>query len=170
MRLRPRPTALAASGALLLGGLLGACGGNDSAAPSADSSTDAPSSASTLSGAAAPKDADTQDFCSTYAAIVKSGESDLATEKTAIGKLNGIGTPADMPADARSGYELLVDAIGKATSESELSQLGQNLSQTDTDKLLAFSQYLTTTCADELGVASGAPSAPAAPASPSASN
>lgn len=159
MRFRTAPTALAA-GVLLLGGLLSGCGGDDdspAASPSASSSADAGSGAGSdtqVSGEAAnaPKDAATSDFCSTYAAIVQSGDSDLDSEKAAIAKLNKIGTPKDMPEDARTGYELLVTAISTATSADQLSQLGEDLSQTDTDKLLSFSQYLTTTCAAELGV------------------
>lgn len=163
MRIAPASTALAA-GVLLLGGLLSGCSGDDdssaqpgdaaSAGASAGTSADGDSGSGT--GSSAPKDADTQTFCSTYGAIVKNGDTDLAAEKEAIDELAKIGTPKDMPADARTGYELLINAISTAKSSEELSKLGEELSQTDTDKLLSFSQYLTTTCADELGVGSGA--------------
>ena len=129
MRSRTVPSALAA-GALLLGGLLSGCGGGDdsSASPSDPTSsatdsagstgTDAGSGDSGVDAGSSPTDASAKDFCTTYAAIVNSGESDLATEKAAVTKLAQVGTPKDMPADARKGYELLVDAIAQAMARA----------------------------------------------------
>ena len=150
-----------AAGAVLLGGLLSGCGGGDdssSAEPSSgasSSSTDASTGTSTGGsggGSGAAQDKVTEAFCSTYADIVQSGSDDLAVQKKAIGELEKIGTPPSMDADAQKGYELLVQAISTAKTTEELSSLGEKLSQDETDKLLSFSQFLTTTCAAQLGV------------------
>lgn len=155
---RPLTHSLAglSAGVLLLGGLLSGCGGGDdsSAEPSSASTT---ASSATDTGATGgtgtvAQDADTEKFCSAYAEIVTSGSDDLAVQKKAIDELQAIGVPKSMDADARAGYQLLVDAITTAKTADELSSLGEKLSQSDTDKLLSFSQYLTTSCASQLGV------------------
>lgn len=165
-----RPTLALATGALLLAGALSACGGGDDQAdaastPTADSSSTSgasPSAAPSASGSATATSADAQRFCDAYATIVKSGAEDLPAQKKAIATLAKVGTPSSMDADAKSGYDLMVKAISDSKTSAELEKLGKSLSEEQTLKLFAFSQYLTTTCADQLGVAS--PSA-----SPSAS-
>lgn len=162
-----RPTLALAAGALLLAGALSACGGGDDSAdaastPSAGTSSSAeasPSAGGSASGSAKATSADAQKFCDAYATIVKSGADDLAAQKKAIAALAKVGTPQSMDADAKSGYDLMVKAISDSKTSAELDKLGKSLSQADTLKLFAFSQYLTTTCADQLGVATASPSA-----------
>lgn len=165
-RLRPRSASVAslACGVLLLGGLVSGCGGGDDSSAEPSETTSTASTGSSAAGAddgetggagdtsGVEQDADTAKFCSAYADIVKSGSDDLAVQKDAIAELEAIGTPASMGADAREGYQLLVDAIQTAKTPEELSSLGEKLSAADTDKLLQFSQFLTTTCAEQLGV------------------
>ena len=153
MKLAPATTALAA-GALLLTGLLSACGGGDDS--DKDSST-TPGQAST-----APRDAKTSEFCTVYGDIVKSGASDLKAAQSAVKKLTDVGTPDDMDADARAGYEVMIDTIEGAKSDDELTTLGQKLSKDQTAKLVAFSQYVSTTCADELNIPTGGATSPSA--------
>lgn len=132
MRVRTRPLqrpALTLAGlALVLGGAT-ACG------------SDEPS--------AAPEDASTEDFCQVYAGI-ESGGDDLDDAKDAVEQLVEVGTPADIPDDARSGFETLGELVQEASDEADLETLGEDLGQEVQADFLAFIGYVTQTCADEL--------------------
>ena len=128
-----RPTLTVAGLALVLGGAV-ACGSDD------------PESA--------PDDASPEDFCQVYADIEESDGDDLDSAKDAIGDLVEVGTPEDMPEDARSGFETLSELINEASDEDELDTLGEDLGQEAQSEFLAFVTYVTETCAEELDIPS----------------
>jgi hypothetical protein len=81
-------------------------------------------------GSAAPKSASTKDFCK----IVK--DLDLSDPKSFVDGLVKTGTPKGIPADARAGFEVMIE---KATEDK--------ISDGDQKKVNAFVAYFTKTCA-----------------------
>lgn len=80
-------------------------------------------------GAAAPADASKADFCEIVADI------DLGDPKSFVEDLVETGTPTGIPADARAGFEVMVE---NATADK--------ISEADQEKVNAFVAYFTTTC------------------------
>lgn len=81
-------------------------------------------------GADAPKDTSVADFCEVMS------ELSLANANDFVDELVEVGTPADIPADAREGFEIMID---KATDD--------DITTTDQEKVLALTTYLESTCA-----------------------
>lgn len=119
--------------ALVLGGTV-ACGGDE---PPTEPS-------------AAPQDASPEDFCRVYADIEDSGGDDLDAAKDAVDRLVEVGTPEDIPDDARSGFETLGELVRQADEQDDLETLGADLGEQVQSDFLAFIGYVTQTCADEL--------------------
>ncbi|GHJ60832.1 hypothetical protein NOK12_33500 [Nocardioides sp. OK12] len=124
-----RPLAGVAGLALVLGGAA-AC------------SSDEPS--------AAPEDASQEDFCQVYADIESDGGEDLDSVKEAVGRLVEVGTPDDIPDEARAGFETLGELVREADDETDLETLGEDLGPEVQGSFVAFLGYVTETCADEL--------------------
>lgn len=89
---------------------------------------------SSYDGAEAPHDASASAFCAVVADI------DLNDPKSFVEDLVEVGTPADIPADARSGFEVMVE---NATEDE--------ISDADQEKVNAFVAYFTSTCAGDVG-------------------
>jgi hypothetical protein len=141
---------LAAAGLLVMTGALAACGGGSS-------------STAATGAATAPTGATTTDFCSTFQNLASD-----STPKQAADKLQAIGTPSDIAADARHGFEVLVDHLETMpdTSKSkDLLAMEQGLSATDQKDVLAFTTYLTKACVPDTSSPSGSSSAPPSPPS-----
>lgn len=131
-----RPARLATL--VLLAGGLAACGGSDASS--------------------APTDASRGEFCEAYAsqieALARSAREDGPDRAAEVMKdwsarVQEIGTPRDMPDDARRGFETVVeeiDALDTGATQRELDGLGEELgtrAQRDVD---AFGEYAVTTC------------------------
>lgn len=130
-------SALALGAAALMGLSLTACGSNASSAPT---------------------NASQDDFCKTFQSASstiddKASDSDQADQAHQVAdSLKKVGTPSDMSADARKGFEIFVDFLGKVDagdvkklSESSSSSNGP-FSADDESKVEAFLQYTTTNC------------------------
>jgi hypothetical protein len=134
---------LAAAGLLVMTGAVAACGGGSS-------------STAATGAAAAPSSATTSDFCSTF-----TGMANGTTPKQAADKLQAVGTPTGIATDARLGFVVLVDhleTMPDTSKAADLSAMEKSLSAGDQKNVLAFTTYLTQTCAP------GAPT-PTAPSS-----
>jgi hypothetical protein len=122
---------LAAAGLLVMTGGVTACGGG--------------SSSSAVTGAAtAPTAASTTDFCATFQNLASD-----STPKQAADKLQAVGTPSDMAADARHGFVVLVDhleAMPDNSKAQDLDAMEKSLSASDQKDVLAFTAYLTKAC------------------------
>jgi hypothetical protein len=74
----------------------------------------------------------------------------IKTVKDAADRLDDVGTPEDMPADAQDGFELTVEKIddlpGSATAD-DLANIGE-VSDEDQQKLDALDLYIAKTCPD----------------------
>jgi soluble cytochrome b562 len=135
---------LAAAGLLVLTGATAACGSGSS-------------STAATGAAAAPSGASTTDFCSTFQNMAND-----TTPKQAADKLQAVGTPSNIAADARHGFEVLVDhleTLPDTAKSSDLSAMEKSLSATDQKDVLAFTTYLTKACVP------GGASTPSAPSS-----
>lgn len=129
-----RPTLTLAGLALVLGGVT-ACGGSDD-----------PTSA--------PDDASPEDFCQVYADTAEDDGDDLDTAREAVDQLIEVGTPQDMPEQAREGFETLATLVQEADDNDDLEKMGEDLDQAQQESFGAFIQYITETCAEELGIPS----------------
>lgn len=140
-----------ASTALMLGGLAG-CGGSDGGS----------------SGSAAPDHASKDDFCRAFNGLFAKVVSEAGSGDTsrAIGAMKAwaadmqaVGTPSDMPDDARHGFEVFVAAARKIDADASLSELtdfGSTLPQGDQADAEAFGAWASTHCPGALSDLSSA--------------
>ena len=133
---------LAASLVLVAGGAVGC--GDDGGGGSAKGDDD--------SGAS------TEDFCGAFQAFADdltdvTGEEENLGEilKKAAKRIEDVGTPKDIPDDAKEGLQLTLDAIADLpddASAEDMSTLEDEFSEADKAKTDAFSKYLEETCPD----------------------
>jgi hypothetical protein len=109
-----------------------------------------------------PTDASKADFCGVFDdMLTQLGDLDddadpaeaVKALKKAGDQLAEVGTPEDMPEDARDGYQLILDEIEKLdedASRDDVSSLGEDVSSTEEKSMDAYEKYLGDTCADEL--------------------
>ncbi|ABL79700.1 MULTISPECIES: hypothetical protein [unclassified Nocardioides] len=121
---------------------LSACGGDDGGG----------------SGAKAPDDASTDDFCATFNSLFEkvlsqatSGDSAavISALKDWAADIEDVGTPSAMPDDARHGFELFVDQAKKLdenASLEDLQNLGDDLSADDQADGEAFTTWTEENC------------------------
>jgi hypothetical protein len=129
-----------ASTALVLGGL-SACGSDDDGG-----------------GSSAPDNASKDDFCQAFNGLyskVMAGadstdaKSTIAALKEWAGDMKKVGTPDEMPDDARKGFEVFVEQasqIDDDASLADLNDLGKDLPQEDQDAGDAFGDWATKNC------------------------
>ncbi|MFC4785762.1 hypothetical protein ACT8ZV_14885 [Nocardioides sp. MAHUQ-72] len=136
--------ALIAAALLSLGGVAAGCGGNDSA-----SDADASSASSSSSPSGAPTDASATELCSalTSGSSIKTGADVVAFAKG----LEQAGTPSDIPADARKGFEtyvsVLEDIDPKLTAKQLQTMKDPDLSKAQQLSVQSFLQYAGQACA-----------------------
>lgn len=104
-----------------------------------------------------PADASEDEFCDAYSTLYDDMEV-MASDDT--GKMieamkewsdaiSESGTPEDIPAEAREGYELLVEEIDDVdpdATEEELDQIGDDMGDEGEKTIDAFSEWATETC------------------------
>lgn len=111
-------------------------------------------------GGGAPTDASTDDFCGVFDDFYKTA-SELGADaedsevikalKETGEKLEEVGTPEDMPDDAREGFELTVETIAELdedATQEDLEKLEEEFSAEEKKKSDAFDKYLEETCSD----------------------
>ncbi len=111
-------------------------------------------------GGSAKKDegTSTEDFCGAFQAfsddlVEVTGEEENLGEilKKAAERIEDVGTPDDIPDDAKEGLQLTLDAIAELpddASAEDMSTLEDDFSEADKAKTDAFSTYLEETCPD----------------------
>ena len=102
----------------------------------------------------APDDASKDDFCEV--ALNETGDDADAVNDWGD-ELEEVGTPEDIPDDARDGFELLVETA-KDVDDDDLDneELFEEFSDDEQDQFTAYSQYVSETCDQELQPDDGA--------------
>jgi hypothetical protein len=135
---------------LLVGAVTSACGGSGG-------------------GSGAPTDASEKEFCDTQTSLFTDLMGDMENPeppsndamakavKDWAAKLEKIGTPEDIPDEARAGFESLVKQANDIDADDfsidrleELTEGGEEASKEAQAEATAFSDYLTKTCGDPL--------------------
>ncbi|HET7431180.1 MAG TPA: hypothetical protein VFJ89_06720 [Nocardioides sp.] len=137
-----------AAGTLALAGALAACG-------SGGSSTTATAESTPTSGAAgAPTDATQEAFCGSFQTL-----SSKSTPAEVAAQLEKVGTPSDIDAGARNGFEVFlgkVENLPDNAGAKALDQLQSSLSAADQKDVLAFLTYTQKECASSSTPSDGA--------------
>ncbi|WP_435741852.1 hypothetical protein [Nocardioides sp. SYSU DS0663] len=146
----------AVTSTLLLLAPLAACGGDEEAS-------------------SAPEDASTEEFCEAYNSLYESlmsaspaegedpQEAAVAALQDWVERMQEVGTPDELPDDARAGYELILDTaseIDENSSMEDLQGLGGDLSAEEQEQATAFTTWAQEECpmeTPELGLPSDAP-------------
>ena len=109
-------------------------------------------------GAAAPQDASVEEFCETFNGLFDQVLSeDVAGDQAAMVRalqewareIEEVGTPSDIPDDARRGFELFVEQaqeIDEDATLADLERLGEDLSEADQAAGDAFSDWAQDSC------------------------
>ncbi len=131
---------------LLVAGLLAGCG--EDGAGGADA-------------ADAPSDASVEEFCQPFVDMLQEvsaqgedlsdGDAVQLAKETAD-KLRETGTPADMPEDARRGFELVVEKLAELPDDATKDEVekAQELTEEEQTYSTALSEYIASNCADQL--------------------
>lgn len=108
----------------------------------------------------APTDASEKDFCEAYnsSADADVDPEDAEAQAEALNdfaaELEEVGTPEDIPEDARKGFEVVVEAFGEISAgDLEDEDAQQSLEEKyaeDEDDVNAFFEYAAETCAPEI--------------------
>ena len=149
MKRTSKPAALVAAVLLVLG-LVSGCGSSDSSSPTASDDGG--------SAGAPPTAATVEEFCGTFTEMIQQAQdagqdmSDAEAIKVAkqtADKLAQIGSPADMPADAREAFELAIEKIRSIPDDAtrkEMGAIADDLTDSQKKNLDALTSYVTTTC------------------------
>jgi hypothetical protein len=107
-------------------------------------------------GAAKDEGASTEDFCGAFQAFsddlqdVTGQEENLGEIlKKAAKRIEDVGTPDDIPDDAKEGLQLTLDAIADLDDDAsveDMAGLEDKFSDADKEKTDAFTKYLEKTC------------------------
>lgn len=110
------------------------------------------------SSSSAPDDASLEDFCGAFNGLfdevmaeAASGDSTKMVRalKDWAAEIEEVGTPADMPEDARNGFELFVEqarGVDEDATLADLERLGEGLSEAEQADGEAFSDWTTESC------------------------
>lgn len=120
------------------------------------------------SSSSAPDDASLDDFCGAFnglfdGVMAEAASGDSAAMVRALkdwaADIEEVGTPADMPGDARDGFALFVSQAGDIDEDAtlaDLERLGEGLSEADQADGEAFSDWTTAHCPLDLPELPGA--------------
>lgn len=157
---------------LLVLGLVAGCGDSDSSAAggasddtgtsasSSDGSDSPDSSEGSEEGSAdgPPTDATVEEFCGTFLELIEKASqqgSDVSDAdaiklvKEAADSLSAVGTPADIPEDARRAFEKAIELINSVpddATQAEMESIADDLTAEQQQDLQALTAYVTQTC------------------------
>jgi hypothetical protein len=131
-------------------GLVTGCGSSDSSA------TDAGEDGGSAGGM--PTDASVEEFCGTFTAMIQqaseagqdiSDADAIKVAKDTADKLARVGTPQDIPEDARRAFELAIEKINSIPDDANREQMGEiaaDLTAAQQQDLDGLTSYVTSTC------------------------
>ena len=134
---------------LLVVGLLAGCGDGGADSSGGADAGDAPGNASV------------EEFCQPFVDMLEevSAQGDELSDADAVrlaketaDKLRETGTPADMPEDARKGFELVIAKLADLPDDATKDEVekAQQLTEEEQAYSTALSQYIASKCADQL--------------------
>lgn len=109
-------------------------------------------------GGGPPTDASTEDFCKSFDDLESSlneldpeaSDGDIvAALKDGVEQLREVGTPEDMPDDAREGYDISTQSIldlDDDAEEADLDKVEEEFSDEEKEQSEAFETYLDENC------------------------
>ncbi len=112
-------------------------------------------SAGLLAGCGAPSDASLESFCAATRDVQSAGDGadnpadEVKAVKEAYADLEEVGTPADIPRQARDGFEVIgaaIAAVPDDASEADLDQVDERVGAAGQDQVEAFFLYVSTAC------------------------
>ena len=95
-------------------------------------------------GGGIPSNASAKDFCKAGQKFASANEFDAGVK--AANMLHDTGTPKDIPAEARSGFELVVRLITKSKDQADLERRYKGLSEKQKKSVESLDSYITKTC------------------------
>ncbi len=140
---------------LLVLGLVAGCGSSDSSDAGAEDDGGA-------SAAGPPTGASVEDFCQTFLDLIEkssqqgadvSDADSVALAKEAADQLSEVGTPEDIPADARRAFEKAIELIRTIPDDAtrqEMDEIAADLTAEQQQDLQALTAYVTKTCMGQL--------------------
>ena len=139
---------------LLVVGFVAACGGSDSSGGGAADDGG--------SAGGPPTDASVEDFCGTFLDLIEQASqagSDISDAeavklaKDAADRLEEVGTPEDMPEEARRAFETAIEKIRSIPDDAtrkEMDAIADDLTEAQHQDLGALSDYVTEKCMGQL--------------------
>ena len=138
--------ALFAASLVLVAGLGAGCGGGDDPEPEASASASPSPTASA-----------TEQFCEAYNSLLDQfTEGTQPTDQEAVAAikkwaddLTQVGPPEEIPADARKGYDLIVETIEEIkddATQEDIQKLTAQFSRAEQKSSVAFGQWVQQTC------------------------
>ncbi len=136
---------------LLVLGLLAGCGSSDSSTAGDGGSAGGP-----------PTSASVDEFCGAFLDLIQQASqagADLSDDdaiqlaKDLADKLGEVGTPEDMPEDARRAFETAIEkiqAIPDDATQDEMQEAAEDLTEAQKADQEALSTYITKTCMGQL--------------------
>lgn len=95
-------------------------------------------------GGGIPTNASVKDFCKAGQTFAAANEFDAGVK--AAKTLHDTGTPKGIPADARSGFELVVQLITDSKDQADLERRYKGLSDKQKKSVESLDSYITKTC------------------------
>jgi hypothetical protein len=163
MRLTTKPAALVAVVLLVLTVLTG-CGGDSGRDSSA---ADGAGQAGQGPGDGPPTNGSVEDFCATFVDMIQQASQSggaisdaeaIRLAKQTAAKLAEIGTPEDIPADARQAFELAIERIQSIPDDAtrqQMNEIADDFTAEQQKNLDSLTTYVTNKC---ISLPSGLPS------------
>lgn len=113
-------------------------------------------------GGGAPADASEKDFCDSYNSLFKdltgldadSDDKEIVVKIKAWGeKMEEIGTPEEMPEEAREGFDTtvaLIKDLDEESTQEDFAKIDDDLSEDEKAQVDAFDKFTTDTCGSPL--------------------
>ena len=137
---------------LLVIGLLAGCGSSDSSTAADDGG----------SAGGPPTNASVEEFCGAFLDLIQqasqagadlSDDAAITLAKDLADQLGEVGTPADMPEDARRAFETAIEkiqAIPDDATQDEMKKAAEDLTEDQEADQESLSAYITKTCMGQL--------------------
>jgi hypothetical protein len=91
-----------------------------------------------------PRDASEAEFCDGFRKV--SAQTSWAKTQDAVGELREVGTPGEIPRDAREGFLAITEQTAEAEDRAALVEKVEALGENTKRQVDAFNRYVRETC------------------------